>query len=278
MSFQPVIPAAGYAGWAFLSRTLDQQSATHARAPAGLRDETYFRNMIGSIETADDLVSDRRLLRVALTAFGLEEDLPNKAFIGKVLQSQTSDRGSFVNRLADKRYVEFARAFGFGDGPDARHRAPGFAEGIVEAFRARRFEASVGAQDESMRLALALKRDLPALAASGPNDDTLWYRVLGTPSLRKVFESAYGLPASFGALDVDRQAEIMKSRSERSFGKPTVAQFADPHTLDRLIRRFFVGEQLAAGLGSSAQSAALSLIEAAATSMRSLRNGNGTRF
>ncbi len=275
MTFQPVIPTAGYAGWAFLNRTLDKQSAAHARTPAGQRDEVHFRKKIGQIETAAELVADRRLLRVALTAFGLEEDLPNRAFITKVLESPTNESRSFVNRLADKRYLDFAKTFGFAEGDQSLRSRRGFADSILESFRARRFEAAVGEQDESMRLALALKRDLPSLASGEQSGDTLWYRVLGTPSLRQVFETAFALPKSFGALDIDRQVETLKTRTSRMFGESTLRQFSDPDKLDRLLRRFFVGEQLNQSAAATGQSVALSLLQAASVGLSATRSHTG---
>lgn len=55
----------------------------HRPPPSTLRpkirnDEAYFRAKIGSVKTAEQLVSDRRLLKVALGAFGLEADINNR--------------------------------------------------------------------------------------------------------------------------------------------------------------------------------------------------------
>jgi len=78
---QPLIPLGGYAGWRFLSASLDTQLSRFAESPVAARDMDYFRQEIGKITSAEDLVSDFRLLRVALGAFGLQDDLPNRAFI-----------------------------------------------------------------------------------------------------------------------------------------------------------------------------------------------------
>ena len=81
MSFQPVIPAAGLAGWRFLERTYDAQFSAFNAAPELVRDTDYFAANITTVSSAEDLVSDRRLLRVALGAFGLENDIDNRFFI-----------------------------------------------------------------------------------------------------------------------------------------------------------------------------------------------------
>jgi hypothetical protein len=271
MSFQPVIPMNGYAGWRFLERTIDNQAERHAQTPMAQRDEAYFRDNIGRTDTAADLVADRRLLRVALSAFGLGDDLPNRAFIQRILESPMDEPRSFANRLSDKRYAEFARAFGFADPAGPKTGDKGFAERIVTAFHSRQFEIAVGEQDESMRMALALRRDLVELAGRDMTEDARWLRILGTPSLRKVFEAAFQLPTGFGQADLDRQMSVMKDRTRRTFGEGGVAQFSDPEKLNALIRRYFVGEQLREIQSFRGPSAALTLLMEGQASMAQWR-------
>ena len=79
--FQPVIPVSGLAGWRFLQRTYDSQFETFSKGAVLQRDAEYFRENIGQVRTAEDLTSDRRLLNVALSAFGLQDDINNRYFI-----------------------------------------------------------------------------------------------------------------------------------------------------------------------------------------------------
>jgi hypothetical protein len=270
MSYQPIIPVDGYVGWRFLQRTLPAQSAAHANSPVAQRDEAYTRANIGAVTSATDLVSDRRLLRVALTAFGLADDLPNRAFIEKVLESSTTERGSMVDRLADKRYFKLAQAFGFADGPVPRSQSPDFAESLIKRFQDRSFEEAVGSQNESMRMALALERDLTELAGQPSTEATKWYTVLGTPNLRAVFETAFLLPSSFGVLDVDKQVQILRDRTERLTGQDTISQFADAGVLDSLNQRFLLSEQVEQIQSTSTQSSALSLLQNGQASLNRL--------
>lgn len=263
MSFAPVIPTTGLAGWRFLERTLAKQEAAHARAPAAQRDEAYFRARIGEIRTAEDLVADRRLLRIALTAFGLADDLPNRAFITRVLDSDTTDRRSFAGRLTDKRYLEMAQAFGFRNPFGPQIAQPGVAEGILQRFREMRFEEAVGARDENMRLALSMQRDLRRLATNGTSDEARWFTVLGTPSLRQVFETAFSLPSAFATLDLDRQVEVLRNRTSRLTGSAEIAQFSDPARIDRLINQFFVGAQISEIRQNGSGATVLTLLQAA---------------
>ncbi len=261
MSFQPVLPSGGFAGWRFLERTLDRQMEIHANAPTAKREEAYFRERIGQVTSASDLVADRRLLKVALTAFGLLDDLPNRAFIERVLESPTSERRSFATRLGDRRYAAMAEAFGFGETTPPRTQQPGFADRIIGLHQGRSFEEAVGAQDDSMRLALALRRDLTDVAARDNSEEAKWLTILGTPNLRTVFETAFRLPNGFGALDLDRQIDVMRDRTRRAFGDASVSQFADPQQLERLTQRYFLSEQVNFGATLSSGSTALMLLQ-----------------
>jgi len=377
MSFSPIIPTNGLNGWQFLQRTMDKQTASHSSTAIARRDEAYFTENIGKIGSAEKLVKDRRLLRITLSAFGLADDLPNRAFIQRVLESPTGEqvpgeKRSFVQRLADRRYHELAKAFGFGDrtretasepsdplfagtsrnAPPARftesmqrdlaalagsgigdeatwtlvvntpslmalfetaYELPksfdslplnaqiaalrsqtetifgsggvaqfaekdalntlsqryidGFANEVLTNYHARQFEEAVGQKDQSMRLVLALQRDLGQLAGSDQSESGKWFRILGTPSLRQVFETAFQLPSSFGSLDLDRQADILRDRTQRALGESSVSQFTDSDKMNTLIRQFFVGEQLSEIRSLNASSAALTLLQSGQASL-----------
>lgn len=269
MSFQPVVPFGGLAGWGFLQRTLDTQRAAFDRSPAAARDEAYFRARIGGIDTAEALVADRRLLKVALEAFGLGADLPSKAFIRKVLEDGTLKEGALSNRLADKRYREFSAAFGFGDFKTPRTKLSDFPDRILQPWRERSFESAVGAQNNDLRLALNLRRDLGAIAAGRLSEDGKWFAVLGNAPLRQVFERALGLPPSFGGLDLDRQVAALRARTERAFGDSEIAQFADGAAREALIRRFLARADIGSGgTGTTPAAAALQLLQSAPSLFR----------
>jgi len=271
MSYIPVVPLDGYAGWRFLQKTLPAQSTAHQQSAVTQREGAYFKDTVAQIQTAADLVADRRLLNTALTAFGLEADLPNRAFIRQVLDSNTLDPASFANRLADKRYLNFAKAFGFGDFSGPQTQSPGFADRMLDRFHDRGFEQAVGTQNESMRVALALQRDLAELATQAGSDDTKWFLVLGTPNIRAVFEAAYQLPSGFGTLDLDRQVSVMRERTERLTGDSEIAQFADPEKIELLTRRYFLSEQVASIQALSAGNIALNVLQGVSDFMRSQR-------
>lgn len=260
MTFQPVLPLSGFTGWTFLKRTMDRQQALQQASPALQRDEAYFRDRIGKIQTAEQLVSDRRLLRISLTAFGLEADVNSRAFIQKVLEGGTLKEGSLANRLADKQYQKFSAAFGFGDFSVPRTRISTFADEILTQFRARSFESAVGAQNNGFRLALNAERELPALASRSISETAKWFTLLGNAPLREVMQTALGLPKSFAAIDLDQQVAVMRERTQAAFGAPTVSQFSDPRQMEALVRRFHLRVDMQDQQSASPAAIALTLL------------------
>ena len=259
MSFQPVLPTGGYAGWLFLERTLESQKSTFVRTGEVSRDLAYFRENIAAADTAEKLVDDRRLLKVALGAFGLDDDLNARAFILKVLEEGTLDKEAFANRLADKRYAEIARVFGYGD-LGARTDLSSFANDIAARYEDRQFERAVGQVDESMRLALYFETALTDILEANTSEDARWFALMGTPPARAVIESALGLPKSLATLDIDQQLEAFKSRAARVFGTESLGGLTDETAREKAIRLYLVREE-AASFASSAGSIALTLLQ-----------------
>ncbi len=262
MTFQPVLPFGGFAGWRFLQSSLASQQAQFSETPVQDRDRDYFRENINKVTSAEDLVGDYRMLRVALGAYGLQEDLPNRAFIEKVLSDGVDSDEALSNRLADKRYRAFSEAFGFGSTLPPRTQSPTFADQVLVRFDRQSFEVAVGEVDGDMRLALAASREVPDIVAAGGSDATAWLTVMGNPPLRQVFETAFGLPSSIATIDLDRQVEAFQAGAERTLGSSEFAQLADPETLDDLLRSFTIRAQLNAGISATTPGAtAITLLQ-----------------
>lgn len=260
MTFQPVIPLSGYAGWRFLERTMDAQKASFVESTVMKRATDYFADQISTIRTAEDLVGNRRLLEVALGAFGLDEDISSKAFIQKILEDGTIAEDALSNRLTDKRYRQFSEAFGFGN-LGARTSLSSFAGEIIDRYEARQFELAVGEQDGDMRLALSLANGLSDIFDQGLSDDAEWFSMMGNPPLRRTFEAALGLPSSFGQIDIDLQLETFRERSRATFGIDSFSDFSDPDAQETMIRLFLVRSQADSISSLSNGSVALSLLQ-----------------
>lgn len=259
MTYQPVVPTGGIAGWRFLQRTYEAQLQSYSASAVNDRDTQYFANNIRNVRTAEDLVSDRRLLQVALGAFGLEDDLNNRFFIQKVLSDGTNADDALANRLADGRYREFSAAFGLGPGEVRKTALITEMEQIAQKNLVARFESSVGESDESMRIALYVQHALKDLAEQSGSETKKWYDLMSLPPMRSMMETALGLPASFGQLDIDKQLDIFRDRLSAVTGSSNLSQFSSPAAIEDITDTYLVRNQIAE-LQSSVSPAQTALI------------------
>jgi hypothetical protein len=173
-----------YFSYSYITRNLKQSLTRVEQQPDVAREAAYYKANIGKVKTVDDFMKDYRLYHYATKAYGLEDMAYAKAFMKKVLESDLSDAKSFVNKLVDKRYREFAAAFSF----------HGTATPVAQ---------SGDQTDEMIGLYTATKtRQVNAIA-----DDTNYYnteigkigsadQLLNNDRLRNYVYSAYGIDQS----------------------------------------------------------------------------------
>ncbi|SFM38733.1 Protein of unknown function [Pleomorphomonas diazotrophica] len=96
-----------------ITRDMSATVKRTAAQPDVKRASEYYRENIGKVANLEEFFGDHRLYSYAMKAYGLEDMTYAKAFMRKVLESDLSDPKSFANKLVDKRYQEFAKAFSF---------------------------------------------------------------------------------------------------------------------------------------------------------------------
>lgn len=261
--FQPIIPATGYIGWRFLERTLETQQASFAESAPVARATDYFRENIGNITSAKDLVADRRLLSVVLGAFGLDDDINNKFFIEKILSDGTTADNALGNRLSNKSYATMSAAFGFGDPVGPLTGLSGFADSIIARYEKKKFELAVGEQDNDFRLVLNIKDGLQDVTTQTKSGNAQWFSMMGNGPLRSIFETALGLPSSIAQIDLDQQLKLFKDKSKAIFDTDNLAEFNDPVKQEKLLRLFLMRSEANAFSGMSGNNIALSLLQSA---------------
>lgn len=262
MSFQPSVPLSGVGGWRLLQKTEATQRAAFANTITLKRDIEHFRANIAEAETAADLVADPQLLRVALGAFGLEDESTKLALVRRALEDGTSNSDSFANRMVDPKWKRFVNAFGYGSELGMpRVGLSSFADEITSAYEARQFETALGESDDSLRLALNFRREIQRFADGASPDGYTWFEALGDRPVRAVFEGAFGLPSSFGTLDIDQQRDVMREKTRDLVGSTSLDVFKQEDAVDALVVRYLA--RTAAQNGPSATTpgfAALSLL------------------
>ncbi|MBS1167710.1 MAG: hypothetical protein H6R00_3735 [Proteobacteria bacterium] len=96
-----------------ITRDMSATLKRTAAQPDVKRATEYYKENIGKMTSVDGFLGNQRLYAYAMKAYGLEDMTYAKAFMRKVLDSDLSDAASFANKLVDKRYQDFAKAFSF---------------------------------------------------------------------------------------------------------------------------------------------------------------------
>lgn len=247
MTYSVAVPINGVAGYRFLVATEANQRTALEESAQISREVQYFKDNISNVTSAEDLVNDRTLLKVALGAFGLGEEIDKKAFVRAILDGGTDDPQSLANRLVDPRYEEFSARFGFGNALGSRVGEADFATRITTQYVDQEFEVSVGQSDTNLRLALEFSRTISSYVNPTGTVTGDWLSIVGNTAMRTVFETAYGLPSQFGALDIDRQVEVLSERTREIFGSGEVSVFENAETADQMISRFLAIAEAQAG-------------------------------
>ena len=83
------------------------------RAEYTKAESDYYKANIGNVKSIDDLMADKRLLRAAMAAYGLDVDVETPKTIRNMLEGGVTDPNSPANKLTDKSYANFVTAFNF---------------------------------------------------------------------------------------------------------------------------------------------------------------------
>ncbi|MEM7471789.1 MAG: DUF1217 domain-containing protein [Pseudomonadota bacterium] len=195
-------------------------------------------------ETPTEFLSSFRLLIETFDLFGLPQGSEATALAGRMLNADREDPFSLINSTSDTRYRAMVDALDLKPEQSERSYPDGFADGIVRNYLDRQFEVQIGELDPSMRISLALERDLGDVINNSSSNDARWFSVMASPPLRAVFETVLQLPSSFGSLDLDRQLGDFKTRAEQTFGTSEISDFTTPEQLQELRDRYLQFDEL----------------------------------
>lgn len=216
----------------------------------------------GAVPTVQDFFRDPMLLIATLNVFDIPQGLEETKFTNRILTSDPNDPTSLVNVFPDQRFTVLANAFNFQTPSTERVYPPGFVEQITQNYLDQQFEIGVGNVDQSMRIAIALEGDLTDVVALGSSNDTRWFSIMSSNVLREVFETALGMPDSFGTINIDKQLTEFEKRSTAIFGTSEVADFIAPDKLDELRDRYLSQSSLQGTFGSGPTNPAIALLSA----------------
>lgn len=212
-----------YTSYQLIARDIPKAIDQVESQPVVKRETDYYMANIADVKTVDDFVNNTRLFNYAMKAYGLEDMAYAKAFMVKALKEGVSDPDSFANKLSDKRYAEFVKAFNFVSFGSTATLHTSAQQGTVDKYMRQTLEENAGETNQGVRLALYFQRKAPNI--------NNWYDVLADTALASVVRTALGLPDSFASADIDKQAQLFEQKLD-------IADFKDPDKLNTFLTRF----------------------------------------
>jgi hypothetical protein len=173
-----------------------------------------FKSLMSVVSNVDDLLSDTKIMKLALTAVGLENEGDTARKMRKVLTSDLTDPKSYVYTLKDDRYLQLAKAFNFN--ADGSAGVPMLAQAESEILNTAKSyvieKSRFATEDEKTKATAEAKYYSAEVEKIKSLDDLLSNRRLvdfvlvaakldpeavTTDYLRKMFESDFTDPNSF---------------------------------------------------------------------------------
>jgi hypothetical protein len=252
-----------------IENNLARYQSMIANEPAVKTATEYYAANIGNVSSISDLVDNYRLLSYALTAYGLGDQVNNKALVTQVLQGGVTSSKALANTLSNPNWAKFAAAFDF-VGSGASSISTSSAVSTTEAaYDETKLESQEGQQDVGVQLALYFQRVAPTINSS--------YNVLGDENLLEAFQTIFGVTLNtYGS--VDNNASIVSKLMPMS-------DLTDPTKLKQLTERFTAQYTLLYGPGGQDASSPLTVtssgtttssLNAATTIMSGIISGNSS--
>jgi hypothetical protein len=206
-----------------IENNLARYQKLEASQPAVKTASAYYQANIGKVTSVDQFVGNYRLLSYALNAYGLGDQINNKALITKVLEQGTASPKALANTLDNANWKAFANAFNFSATGEAAPTSSSSVATTTSDYVEQQLESDQGSQDPGVELALYFKRVAPTV--------TNGYGVLADKNLLEVAQTIFGLSPTASAAEIDKEAVAI--------GKlMPVSDLQDPKKLNQLVERF----------------------------------------
>lgn len=193
--------------------------------PTTARDIETFKEEIVNVKSVDDLMKNRTLLSVTLSAFQLEGEVDKYAFVEKMLTEDPDDDDSLVNKLVEPRWTKLSTAlYGLNLDEDFFQNEDNV-NAILDGYKTNEFEKFEGSNADGIRQSMYFKR------LAGDVEEIS--QILADKSLMEVVRVGLGLPESFLSLDYEQQkARLIK--------EVDVEDFKDPEKIGKMIERYLI--------------------------------------
>ncbi len=229
----------------------------------------YYQANIGKVTSISQLVGNYRLLSYALNAYGLGDQINNKALITKVLEEGTSSPRALANTLPNANWKAFAKAFNFsaigGASPNSSTSVATTTSDYVEQT----LEGNQGQSNPGVQLALYFARVAPTITDS--------LQILADSNLTQVVQTIFNLPVGTSSSELSQQSAALQKLMP-------VSELKDPAKVKSLTERFTAAYDAKYGVGGTSAGGSLTVnsgnvtapVSAAATILSQVVSNNSS--
>lgn len=210
------------------------QMARQARQPQTARELERFQQGVARAQSVDDLLRNRDVLRVMLTARGLESQINAAGLVRRVLTSDLSDPNSAANQMgrAQPAWLALAREMDFRRDGLANIKNSTAVARLQADYVEARWVDSLEQQAPGLSFAFEFKQRARTIDSE--------IRVLGDPVVREVVTTTLGIPREIARLSLEAQERAIRNRLD-------VKDFQDPQFVDNFARRYLLAVNTGSG-------------------------------
>jgi hypothetical protein len=250
-----------------VSHNLARYQTMTAAEPAVKSATAYYQANIGKVKSIQDFVKNYRLLSYALNAYGLGDQINNKALVAKVLEGGVSSPKSLANTLSNANWKAFATAFNFVGEGAASVSSASAVKTTTAGYVEQQLESDQGSQDVGVQLALYFQRVAPTVTSE--------YGILADKNLYEVAQTIFGLSPKTNVSGIDAQAKALSKEMP-------LTGLQNAKKLQQLVTRFTAMYDLDYGPASGSTSSltvssgnSSSAVTGASSVLSSVISGNG---
>lgn len=219
-----------------------------------------FKKQAAKVKDVDELVNDRKVLGVLLSAFGLDQEINNPGKLKAIINSDPTDVNSFANRLNDPRFGELAA---FIDAPNndlLNLVTASKQQEVIDKFLTNEFQKNVGSQNPAVRDAFFFLNKINSV------DST--FSILGDLPLRTIVTTTLRLPPQIAQQSVEKQAALIEAKFD--VGRAKLGGLDD--TVSKTRQEILADDIAALGTATAQVTSAESAVSAIQTQLETIRS------
>jgi hypothetical protein len=184
-----------------------------------------FTQAVNSAKSVTQLLANPAVMKVLLTANGMQDQIGYTALATKALTSNLSDPKSLANVLTDTRWKSMAQSFNFATNGLKAIQTPAVIASITAGYTKAVWEAG----QDTVAPGLSSALDFKARASTMTSVD----QILGDPTIRSVVTTALGIPQQIAFQDLTAQENAISSRLD-------VTKLQDPKFVETFAQRYLI--------------------------------------